>query len=159
VFEPVGANKTQPLRARLVAAANVSLEEEAAAGRFRTDLYYRLNVVSFYLPPLRERRAAVAPLARKFLAEFAARNRPDLRGLTSEALRALERYPWPGNVRQLRNVIERAAALCPGPDVLLADLPESVRCPPAGLTLLARTVNGQATRLTLSQSKEEAEVL
>src|SRR5262249_49488166 len=86
VFEPVGANKGQPLRARLVAASNADLEREAAAGRFREDLYYRLNVVSFYLPPLRERRAAIAPLVRKFLAEFATRNRPDLRGLTPEAV-------------------------------------------------------------------------
>src|SRR5262249_45533024 len=114
-----------------VAASNADLEQEVAAGRFRPDLYYRLNVVSFYLPPLRERRTAVAPLARKFLAEFVARNRPDLRGLTAEAVRALEAYHWPGNVRQLRNVIERAAALCPGPDLLLSDLPEAVRYPPA----------------------------
>src|SRR5205085_9757692 len=97
VFEPVGANKGQPLRARLVAASNAALEEEVAAGRFRADLYYRLNVVSFYLPPLRERRAAIAPLARKFPAEFAGRNRPDLRGPAPEAVRALEAYPWPGN--------------------------------------------------------------
>jgi two-component system response regulator PilR (NtrC family) len=128
VFEPVGANKGQPLRARLVAASNAPLEEEVAQGRFRADLYYRLNVVSFYLPPLRERRAAVAPLARKFLEEFVARNRPDLRGLTADAMRVLEAYAWPGNVRELRNVIERAAALCPGPNVLASDLAEAIRC-------------------------------
>jgi DNA-binding NtrC family response regulator len=127
VFEPVGANKVFPLNARLIAASITLLEGEAAAGRFRSDLFYRLNVVSFYLPPLRERRAAVAPLARKFLAEFAARNRPDLRGISPEVLRALEEYPWPGNLRELRNVVDRAAALGRGPDLQLVDLPEGVR--------------------------------
>jgi two-component system, NtrC family, response regulator HydG len=166
VFEPVGANKGQPLRARLIAASNAPLEEEVTAGRFRADLFYRLNVVSFFLPPLRERRAAVAPLVRKFLAEFVARNRPDLCGLAPEAIHALEDYHWPGNVRELRNVVERAAALCPGPDVLLSDLPEALRCPsprPAADAAPAATAPAAAPAepacLTLSQSKAEAEVL
>jgi transcriptional regulator with PAS, ATPase and Fis domain len=166
VFEPVGANKGQPLRARLIAASNAPLEEEVAASRFRADLFYRLNVVSFYLPPLRERRAAVAPLAHKFLAEFVARNRPDLRGLAPEALRALEAYPWPGNIRQLRNVIERAAALCPGPDVLASDLPEAIRSPAPTVATIPYAGNGSTSHLgrepaclTLSQSKAEAEVV
>jgi transcriptional regulator with PAS, ATPase and Fis domain len=164
VFEPVGANKGQPLRARLVAASNAPLEGEVAAGRFRADLYYRLNVVSFYLPPLRERHQVVGPLAQKFLAEFAARNRPDLRGLSAEAVQALEVYHWPGNVRQLRNVIERAAALCPGPDILRSDLPEAVRSPlqPASRPSVdGPALPGEASTacLTLSQSKAEAEVL
>jgi two-component system response regulator PilR (NtrC family) len=132
LFEPSGANKPQPLHARLIAASNAALEVEVAAGRFLTDLKDRLNGMAFYLPPLRERPGTVAPLARKFLAEFAARNRPDLGGLTAEALSALERYPWPGNIRELRNVIERAAALCGGPDLLLSDLPQAIRRhPPA----------------------------
>jgi transcriptional regulator with PAS, ATPase and Fis domain len=166
VFEPVGANKSQPVRARLVAASNAPLEEEVAAGRFRLDLYYRLNVVSFHLPPLRERRGAVAPLARKFLTEFAARNRPDLRGLSPDVVRALEEYHWPGNVRQLRNVIERAAALCTGPDVLPADLPEAIRCAAQSRPACAALAIGLALRteappqdLTLRQSKAQDEVL
>jgi DNA-binding NtrC family response regulator len=149
-----------------VAASNAPLEQEVAAGRFRPDLYYRLNVVAFHLPPLRERRAAVAPLAWKFLAEFAARNRPDLRGFTPDAMHALEGYHWPGNVRQLRNVIERAAALCPGPDVRAADLPEGIRCPaptspvcaaPSGRSALL--AEAPAECLTLRQSKAKGEVL
>jgi DNA-binding NtrC family response regulator len=127
--ETAGTDASRVLRARLVATSDVSLAAEVAAGRFRADLLSRLRVVSFYLPPLRERRAAVAPLARKLLAAFAARSRPDLRRLTPEAMQALEAYPWPGNIRQLRNVIERAATLCPGPDVQLCDLPEAVRSP------------------------------
>jgi len=164
VFEPVGSNKAQPLRARLVAASNAGLEVEVSAGRFRADLYYRLNVVSFYLPPLRDRRQVVGPLARKFLAEFAARNRPDLRGLSAEAVRALEAYHWPGNVRQLRNVVERAAALCPNQEILRSDLPEVIRSPmqpAARATADAPALAGESSTvcLTLSQSKAEAEVL
>jgi DNA-binding NtrC family response regulator len=164
VFEPVGANKMQPLRARLIAASNALLETEVAAGRFRADLYYRLNVVSFYLPPLRERRAAVAGLARKFLEEFATRNRPDLREISAPALEDLESSPWPGNIRQLRNVIERAAALCQGPDLLLSDLPEPIRCQPAetvpaeaSAEALPENVDAQGP--TLAQTKAQAEVL
>jgi DNA-binding NtrC family response regulator len=131
-FEPVGANRTQTLQARLIALSNVPLEQEVAAGRFRADLCYRLNVVSLHLPPLQGRPLCIAALSRRFLEEFAARNRPDVCGLTDEALCALREYCWPGNVRQLRNVVERAVALCPGPRVELRDLPEAVRAPRTG---------------------------
>jgi DNA-binding NtrC family response regulator len=127
VFEPVGSNKEQPLRARLIAASNVSLENEMASGRFHPDLYSRLNVVTLVLPPLRERRATIAALAKGFQKEFAARNRPDVHGFSPAALRALEVYDWPGNVRELRNVVERALALCKGPEVSPEDLPEVIR--------------------------------
>jgi DNA-binding NtrC family response regulator len=127
LFEPVGSNRAQPLEARIIAAANTPLGPEVLAGRFRADLYFRLNVVGFYLPSLRDRRACIAPLAEKFLSEFAGRNRPDVRGLTAAALQALAEYAWPGNIRELRNVIERAVALCPGPEVQLSDLPEVIR--------------------------------
>src|SRR5437763_7432295 len=132
LFEPVGSDRPQPVRARLVAASNAPLEAEVAAGRFRADLYYRLNVVGFYLPPLRERAGAVAALAGRFLAEFAGRDRPDVAGLSAGAVRALGGYGWPGNVRELRNVVERAVALCQGPVVERADLPEPVRCAAGG---------------------------
>jgi two-component system response regulator HydG len=160
VFEPVGSDRPQPVRARLVAASNAPLEQEVAAGRFRADLYYRLNVVGFYLPPLRERPQAVAPLAARFLREFAARNRPDVAGLTPEALAALAGYRWPGNVRELRNVLERAVALCPGPLVGLRDLPEAVRWPTAGRALVVgpRPAAAPCAPVTLRQSKAEAEV-
>jgi two-component system, NtrC family, response regulator HydG len=159
VFEPVGCDRPQPVRARLVAASNAPLEQEVAAGRFRADLYYRLNVVGFYLPPLRERPRAVAPLAGRFLREFAARNRPDVAGLAAEALGALAGYRWPGNVRELRNVVERAVALCPGPLVGLRDLPEAVRCPAAGPGLaVGPRAAAPGAPVTLRQSKAEAEV-
>ena len=152
-FEAVGGNKVQPLRARIIGATTSSLEDEAAAGRFRADLFYRLNVVSFYLPPLRERRSAVAPLARKFLAEFAARNRPDLHGLAPEVIRALENYTWPGNLRELRNVIERAAALGAGPDLQLIDLPDALRFGPS-----SGVVGGVSSAATLAQLRADMEM-
>lgn len=163
VFEPVGSNKSQPLKARLIAVSNARLEREVEAGRFRSDLFYRLNVVGFFLPPLRDRRAAIAPLAGQFAAEFAARNRPDVCGLSEAAVRALEGYSWPGNVRELRNVIERAVALCAGPIIQLRDLPEATRVPaePAPvnsgrLPLTAGSVSIQPA--TLAQTREETEI-
>src|SRR5262249_55354365 len=127
LFEPVGANRPQPLQARIIAVSNVPLELEVAGGRFRPDLYFRLNVVSFLLPPLRQRPEVIPALVDRCLAEFAAGTGRAVRGITAEALHALEAYPWPGNVRELRNVIERAVALCPGPVLGRADLPEAIR--------------------------------
>ena len=153
-FEPVGSVQALPLRARLLAASNVPLEQEVAAGRFRSDLYFRLNVLGFFLPPLRERREAVVPMAVRFLEEFAGRNRLGPKGFRAEVLEALEGYDWPGNVRELRNVVERMAALCEDAEVGLRDLPppvlESSASPRAG-------ANGHNGR-TLNQSREEAEV-
>ena len=161
-FEPVGCNRAEPVRARLVVAANVPLEAEVAAGRFRADLFYRLNVVGFFLPPLRDRPGAVGPLARKFLGEFAGGgNRPEVLGLSAAALAALEGYGWPGNVRELRNVLERAVALCAGPLVEPHDLPEAIRAPWVGSRPVAPSslpALSLAPATTLSQSKEEAEV-
>jgi DNA-binding NtrC family response regulator len=152
-FEPVGAVHPIAMRARLVAASNVSLEQEVAAGRFRADLYYRLNVLGFCLPPLRERRAAVAPMAVLFLEEFAERNGLKLTGFRPEVLEALENYDWPGNVRELRNVVERMVALCETSDVTLKDLPPAARA-------AVRPMRGGGGRdvVTLTESREEAEI-
>jgi two-component system, NtrC family, response regulator HydG len=160
LFEPVGSNETQPLRARLIAISNTSLDDDVKAGRFRADLYYRLNVVSICLSPLRERRGIVAALATEFVAEFAERNRHDIQGITREALYALANYHWPGNIRELRNVIERAVALSAGPVVQVEDLPDAIRNGRVnGRTLLGET-NGQTPSFasTLTQSQELAEV-
>jgi DNA-binding NtrC family response regulator len=127
IFEQVGSNKSQPVRARMIAACNRNLEQEAAGGRFRPDLYYRLNVVGFTLPPLRERVGAIAPLATRFLHEFATRFGWDSASIAPEALECLEVHQWPGNIRELRNVIERAVALSAGPEVRVDDLPDSLR--------------------------------
>jgi len=134
-FAPVGSDEPRPLRARVLALSSAALEEEVAVGRFRPDLYARLNAVSFSLPPLRDRPASVGPLSEQWLVEFAARHRPDVQGIHPRALRALCTYPWPGNARQLRNVLERAVALCAGPLVEFSDLPEAIRQPGRGSDL------------------------
>jgi two-component system response regulator HydG len=153
-FEAVGADKAQPVKARLIAASNAELEREVEAGRFRADLYFRLNVVGFFLPPLRDRRASIVPLGTRFLCEFAERNRPDVTGFADDARAALERYSWPGNVRELRNVTERAVALCRGPLIDAADLPEPIRH-----AAPRRAVNEAPARApTLHQSKDETEL-
>ena len=113
MFTPVGG--TQPLRVdvRLIASTNKDLEEEIAKGNFREDLFYRLNVVPFFAPPLRERREDIALLVREFLSEFGRQyGRPRME-ISEEALEALRRYHWPGNVRELKNVIERVLILNP----------------------------------------------
>jgi DNA-binding NtrC family response regulator len=117
VFEPVGSDRSLPMQARLIAASNRPLKEEAAAGRFRSDLYHRLNVVNFHLLPLREQRQVIPTLARQFLAEFADRFDRGVLRVDHAALRALIEYDWPGNIRELRNVIERAVALGFGPEL------------------------------------------
>ncbi|HEV3120824.1 MAG TPA: sigma-54 dependent transcriptional regulator [Isosphaeraceae bacterium] len=127
VFEPVGSNQSRPLKARLIAASNRKLEEEVVAGRFRSDLYYRLNVVGFALAPLRERKWMIEPLANQCLLDFSARKGCKPPALCDFVLQALNDYHWPGNIRELRNVIERAVALCSGPEIQLGDLPETVR--------------------------------
>ena len=127
VFEPVGSNESVAVRARLIAASNRPLEREVEAGRFRSDLYYRLNVIGFCLPPLREQPSRIHPLAATFLKDFATRNGRPVLEISAPALRLLESYPWPGNIRELRNVIERAVALCPGCSIEVGDLPDAVR--------------------------------
>ncbi len=126
VFEPVGSNRSQPLRARLVVASNRSLEQEVAAGRFRSDLFYRLSVIGLFLPPLRESRGIIPQVANKFLVQFATANARPIRKITPAALSALQAHDWPGNVRELRNVIERAVALCPRESIDLDDLPNLI---------------------------------
>jgi DNA-binding NtrC family response regulator len=156
VFEPVGTNRPQPLEARLIVASNRLLDDEVRAGRFRADLYYRLNVVGFYLPPLRDRRRVVPHLAQKFAAEFAAAGRPAPE-IRPEALAALEAHTWPGNVRELRNVIERAVALCPDDTIDLNDLPDALRVLAPAEPALRRAATDSSARL--ARSKEEAERL
>jgi DNA-binding NtrC family response regulator len=124
VFEPVGSNKSTAVQGRIIAASNRPLAEESAANRFRADLYYRLNVISFTLPPLRDRRDMIPHLAANFVAEYSVRSGREVDGLSAEALRAVEVYDWPGNIRELRNVIERAIVLSIGREIQLDDLPE-----------------------------------
>ncbi len=122
----VGATGEVPVDVRVLAATNRNVEEDVRAGRFRQDLYYRLNVIRVEVPPLRERREDIRVLADHFLARCAAEQSKDIRALSPDALRALEAYPFPGNVRELENVIERAVALAQGSTIGLGDLPGEV---------------------------------
>lgn len=110
-FERVGSSLTQQVDVRVVATSNRDLESEVEAGRFRQDLFYRLNVVPLDLPPLRQRLEDVPDLARHFLHQIARRENSAFRHIESEAMRLLQKYPWPGNVRELQNIIERAGVL------------------------------------------------
>jgi DNA-binding NtrC family response regulator len=131
-FERVGESRTINVDVRVIAATNQFLEDEIEAGRFRDDLYYRLNVVPIYLPPLRERREDIAALARHFLERYSEENRRDPPELTPDVLKVLEAHDWPGNVRELENCIERAVVLSEGKALTAAMLaPPSKR--PRGL--------------------------
>lgn len=124
VFEPVGSNKSQPMQARLIAACNRSLDGEISAGRFRIDLYYRLNVCKFVVPALRDHLWDIPRLTRNFINEFDVRSGQPVHEISSEALDALSTHDWPGNIRELRNTIECTLALCPSHVIHLDDLPE-----------------------------------
>ncbi len=123
-IQPIGARHAREVDVRVIAATNKSLAAEVEAGRFREDLYYRLNVVQVAIPPLRERAADIPALARHLLARIA--EQPGLRplGITDDALTLLGAYDWPGNVRQLQNALFRAAVLCDGDGLTRADFPQ-----------------------------------
>ncbi len=122
----VGASAETAVDMRVLAATNRRVEEDVAAGRFRQDLYYRLNVIRIEVPPLRDRREDIRPLADHFLARCAAEQDKQIRGLSPDALRVLEGYAFPGNARELENIIERAVALAVGQTIGLGDLPREV---------------------------------
>jgi DNA-binding NtrC family response regulator len=126
-IERVGSNQSIPVDARVLAATNQDLERQVAAGRFRSDLFYRIHVVPIVLPPLRDRREDIRLLADTFLARARADADRGPSRLASAAVAALERHPWPGNVRELENAIERAVALADGETLELTDLPEEIQ--------------------------------
>jgi two-component system response regulator HydG len=126
-IERLGGTGPIKVDVRLVAASNKDLRQLVQEGRFREDLFYRLNVVQLVLPPLRERREDVPLLANHFLKMCAQKNQKALAGFSNAALERLESYAWPGNVRELENAVERAVVLCHGSSLELEDLPESVR--------------------------------
>jgi DNA-binding NtrC family response regulator len=126
-FERVGGEETLDTDVRIVAATNRDLKKEIAEGRFREDLYYRLNVVNIHVPPLRERRDDIPLLAMSFLKEFAAENGKKLEGFEPKARHILYAHSWPGNVRELKNCVESAVVMARGPLVGPEDLPPSVR--------------------------------
>jgi NtrC-family two-component system response regulator AlgB len=125
-YERLGEGITRRADVRILAATNADLEQRVAEGRFREDLFYRLNVINLLVPPLRERPEDILPLANDFLASFCRVNHKILSGFTTGAAEALQGYPWPGNVRELRNSVERAIILGSGETIDRHDLPENI---------------------------------
>jgi transcriptional regulator with PAS, ATPase and Fis domain len=126
-FERLGGLRTLRLSARIVALTSVELKRAVSAGRFREDLYYRLNVIPVVIPALRERPGDIPPLAEHFLSQLARVHRKDRMRLAPGVIRALEKYGYPGNVRELRNLLERAVISATAPQIMLEDLPLHVR--------------------------------
>jgi DNA-binding NtrC family response regulator len=125
-FERVGGNQTVHVDVRLIAATNQNLKEMVDAGKFREDLYYRLNVVNLVMPSLRERNSDIPLIASHFLRKYAKENGKQIERFADDALARLEQYSWPGNVRELENVIERAVVMTEGDTIVAANLPAEV---------------------------------
>ena len=123
----VGGTNSIPIDVRVVAATNRPLRESVQAGEFRVDLYYRLNVLGIYLPPLRDRREDIPILVRRFVKEFSSQHDRQFHGISAEAMQILMSYPWPGNVRELRNLIESMVVLAPGREIGAEDIPRAIR--------------------------------
>ncbi|MGA2798770.1 MAG: sigma-54 dependent transcriptional regulator [Thermoguttaceae bacterium] len=143
-YERVGETRTRAGNVRVIAATNHNLETEITAGRFREDLFYRLNVIEVTLPPLRQRAADILPLAEHLLRFFARQNGKTVKGFSEAARKVIVDYPWPGNIRELRNAIERGVILASGPNVEPGDLPSQIST--------GSRATGQATEtMTLEQ--------
>jgi two-component system, NtrC family, response regulator HydG len=126
-YEPVGSNETHQCRARIIAASNWNLEHAVTKGKFRQDLYYRLHVLTLHLPPLRERRADILPMVQGMVKRFSSKFRKEVSVVSPEALALLTRYAWPGNIRQLENIIQYAVLLSTGLELLPAHLPQQLK--------------------------------
>lgn len=140
-FERVGGTETMKVDVRVIAATNRNLEREIAAGRYREDLYYRLNVLPFRVPSLRERPDDIPILARAFVAEFCATAGVKAKEISNRAVKRLTEHAWPGNVRELRNLMERMVIMTPGNRIEERDLPESVRRPAGAHGMGEETLN------------------
>jgi NtrC-family two-component system response regulator AlgB len=161
-FERVGESRTRTADVRIVAATNRDLDAAVGGGQFREDLLFRLNVVEVTVPPLRDRRDEILPLAQRFLAFFARAGRRTPPELTAEAVKALLGYPWPGNVRELRNAIERAVILNPGQKLAPEAFPERIAQHAAGMPSLggdftAEEIEREHILRVLSRSKTQEE--
>src|SRR4051812_3243514 len=130
-FEPVGSSETKTVDSRVILATNVDLAKLVAEQKFRQDLYYRINVVTIAMPPLRDKLGDIALLAGHFLRRHCKEIGREVLGFTESAMSAMQRYAWPGNVRELENAIERAVVLCRRPQIDLEDLPETIQFSPA----------------------------
>ncbi len=158
-IERLGGTGAVKVDSRVVAATNQDLASRVREGKFREDLYYRLNVIQVILPPLRDRIEDIPLLAEHFVGRYAAKNGKTIGGLTRAAFAALEGYPWPGNVRELEHAIERAVVLSRGAEIDLDDLPESLRSSGAARAAgLASPLEGRTLSVPLGTTMEEIEL-
>jgi two-component system nitrogen regulation response regulator NtrX len=159
--EPVGGARSVEADVRVIAATNKNLEEEIQKGRFRDDLYFRLNVIPLHVPPLRERREDIPLLARHFMAVLSAEHGRRPRAIARGALEALSRLPWPGNVRELRNIIERMVIMAPGDTIELGHLPASLleSLPEGPAPAVAAEAPGRATLAEAREGFERAFIM
>jgi Nif-specific regulatory protein len=155
-FERVGSNKTLKVDVRIITATNRNLEELMHEGRFREDLFYRLNVISILMPALRDRKEDVAPLAIHFLNKYARAAGKSIRGIDEEVLELFKRYPWPGNVRELENLIERAVVLADGATLTVADFPKELEAGEAAPAVVPVTANGNGLNEQLDAMERES---
>ncbi len=153
-FEPLGSTRTVKVNIRIIAASNRILKNEVEKGTFRGDLFYRLNVVSIELPPLRERREDIPLLIEHFLKIYNEKNNRNLKGFHPRALDALMRYPWPGNIRELENVVERAVILTSDEYVPFSELPEAIRGATAD-PLMEQVRQGIRPGMTIKEMERE----
>jgi transcriptional regulator with PAS, ATPase and Fis domain len=168
-FEPLGSNRVQKVDVRIIAATNRDLEKMVREGRFRDDLYYRLNVFPVVLPPLRERLEDLPALADHFLKKYGEKNRRRVTSLAPEALQALQQYHWPGNIRELENVIERGVIVCQGEVLGPEDLPPALQsrggwlggddATEPGLPELERQLIRRTLERVAGQRQQAAEIL
>jgi two-component system, NtrC family, response regulator HydG len=131
-FEPLGSSRTIKVDVRVIAATNKDLSKEIKEGRFREDLFYRLNVIPIHLPPLRDRKEDIPALANHFLSLYGEKNKKDIKDISPKALDLLIRYDWPGNIRELENCLERAVIVARGELIAPMDLPPPIQNLPAG---------------------------
>jgi DNA-binding NtrC family response regulator len=171
-FERLGGNRTVKVDVRMVAATNANLEETIARGEFREDLFYRINVVNITVPPLRERKQDIVPLAHYFVDRFSGELKKEVKALTPSGVRALQRHTWPGNIRELENTIERAVLMCDADVISSEDLnldlqltsnvsSLNLRLPPTGIDLedLEKQAILEALRINNWVQKEAAKFL
>jgi two-component system nitrogen regulation response regulator NtrX len=156
--ERLGSARTTKVDVRVIAATNKNLEAEIEKGSFREDLYFRLAVIPIFVPPLRERPGDVALLVRHYMDFFSRENNTRPRRVTPAAMEALQRYRWKGNIRELRNTVERLMIMTPGDTIDVADLPTAVRSPGAAPSRATAPLDGDATRAaTLREFKDSSE--
>lgn len=158
-FRMVGGTELVRVDVRVVVATNKNLQEAVAAGKFREDLYYRLHVIPITVPPLRERAEDIPLLVEEFVVRFCAKHRRRVKRLSPEAMRLCQHFPWPGNIRQLRNVVERLVVIAPGTTIGVEDLPEDVReheRAVASVPIRAGMTIEEAEKLLIAQTLQHA---